>query len=341
MILPFVAEAVVWYGPATVSFPVQFAGDPFDPVRNDVRVRFIGDKNQREERLAYFDSRLGVWRAILYSNSAGSYRAVLVRNGSEVEVEATEGIIELKRSDVGVLPAKQTRENRWSLDTGDDWVGFGSIVSASSTVRDVNALADAGANWLWIRPPFAPEPSADWEELMEAVEKRGFYYTIQMRDDATPAWRRYCLARYGTSPRLVQWDTKTKVEDPWGRGASSAAPWDTLFENQRGPFYTTPTDFALVKALKTTLEVSDWARWRSARAWKIPGADGVAESDRMILDVSPGARIVGAPLADGSYDMTTIDRSTGHSASGTAQVSHGAFDFKGANHAFLVLRRRV
>lgn len=340
MILPFVGDAVVWYGPATVTFRVQYAGDPFDPVRNDVRVRFIGDKNQREERLAYFDSRLGVWRAILYSTAPGSYRAVLVRNGAESDVEAEEGIVELRRSDAGVLPAKQARDNRWSLDTGDDWVGLGSILSTSSSARDVNALADAGANWLWITPP-GPEPSADWDDLMAAIERRGLYYTIQMRDDAPPAWRRYVLARYGTSPRLVQWDTKAKVEDPWARGASSALPWDTLFENQRGPFFTTATDYALIKALKTTLELSDWARWRSPQAWKIRGADGVAESDRMILDVSPGAKISGAPLADGTYDMTTIDRSTGRSASATTHVHDGAFDFKGANPAFLVLRRRT
>jgi len=339
MLLPFVTETVVWYGPAMVTFPVQYGGDPFDPERNDVRVRFIGDKNQREERLAYFDSRLGVWRAILYATAPGSYRAVLVRNGSESEVEPEEGIVELKRSDAGVLPAKQLRENRWSLDTGDDWVGIGSILPSSSTARDVNALADAGANWLRIAPP-GPEPTADWDDLMEAVEKRDLYYTIQMRDDATPAWRRYCLARYATSPRLVQWDTNAKIDDPWGRGVSSALPWGKLFENQRGPFFTPATDYTLIKALKTTLEVSDWARWRSPRAWKTSGAEGVAESDRMILEVSPGTKIDGTPLADGAYEMTTIDRSTGRSAKTTIQVRRGAFDFRGANDAFLVLRRR-
>jgi len=305
-----------------------------------VRIRFIGDKNQREERLAYFDSRLGSWRAVLYSKQPGSYRAVLVRNGAESDVEAEEGIVELKRCDAGTLPVKQPQEGRWSLDTGDTWVGVGTTLGPANSVREVNALADAGANWLRIDPP-GPESSAEWDDIMAAVERRGFYYTVRMPDNASPAWRRYFVARYAASPRLVQWDTKARLEDPWARGVSSAIPWDMLFENQRGPFFTVATDYPLLKALKTMIDVSDWARWRSPKAWKMKGAEGVADGDRMVLVVSSSARIEGAPLRDGTYDLTAIDRSTGGSVSGTTQIVHGAFVFKVADPAFLILRRRI
>ena len=35
-----------WYGPVTVSFKVQFAGNPYDPEVNDVRVRFQAGKEK-------------------------------------------------------------------------------------------------------------------------------------------------------------------------------------------------------------------------------------------------------------------------------------------------------
>ena len=342
MFLPLVVEDALWYGPATATFAVQFPGDPYDPVRNDVRVRFIGDKKQREERAATFDPSLGAWRATLYAKEGGSYRAVLVRNGKEALTEPEEGIVDLKyERDLGVLPAKSAREDRLALDSGAAWSGIGPDLDASATPERIDALADAGATWVRLTPPADPLPDvAPFNAVMDAVARRGLAYTLVLPGTSSPAWRRYALARYGASPRLVQWEAPADLADPWSRAtATTAVPWDALFENRPGPFLA--AELARIKALRAVVDRSGWKDWKTPRVWKGQGAKGVGESDRLILVATPGAKLAAIPLADGTYDLTTVDPATGESRTGETRVEHAALSVPVPAERFFVLRRRL
>lgn len=344
MIVLSAVSDLVWYGPATATFAVQFPGDPYDAARNDVRVTFLGDKAQREERVATFDPVLGAWRATLYTTEPGSYRAVLVRNGKTAIVEAQEGILEVSPAKgLGVVQAKATRPDRLTLDTGEPWVGVGGELGPGATPEAVEALADAGATWVRIVPP--ADPLADdalsaFDATMDAVARRGLAYTFVLPATSSAAWRRYALARYGTSPRLVQWEAPNDLADPWPRArASTAAPWNALFENAAGPFLV--TDHARIRGLRSLIERSEWATWSTPRVWKGAGAKGVGETDRLILVATPGAPLTGLPLADGAYDLTTIDPATGAATTETAEVVGAKLTLRPPAERFFVLRRRL
>ena len=67
----------------------------------------------------------------------------------------------------------------------------------------------------------------------------------------------------------------------------------------------------------------------------------MAESDRLILVAAPGAKLVGLPLGEGTYDLTTLDPATGASTLGTTRVEHGALALSVPAERFFVLRRRL
>ena len=331
------AEGLAWYGPATATFPVQFAGDP---ATADVRVRFLGERNEREERAASFDPVLGAWRATLYAKEGGRFRAVLVRDGHDALVEPVEGIVELRpRPDAGLVRAAE-RSGRLLLDRGGVWVGLGADLGTDPTPAKVDALADAGANWVRLAPP--TERSPEFDAAMERVAQRSLFYTLAVPEKASAAWRRDALARYGSSPYLAQWEAPADLPDPWNRAtASTAEPWPALFENRPGPFVVKAGDAARVKALRTVLDTSDWANWTTPRTWKGAGAKGVVESDRLVLVAEPGARLAGIPLAEGDYDLTTVDPAAGTSVVGRLRVGPGALPLPVPAERFFVLRRRV
>lgn len=346
MILSLLLGDVVWYGPATATFFVQFPGDPFDAAKNDVRVRFIGDRSQREERAAYFDPVLGAWKATLYAKAGGSYRAVLVRNGTDALVEPTEGIVELARNETaGIVLAKSNRSDRFAMDIGLPWVGVGVDLGAAATPERVDALATAGASWVRIVPPTDLSDDKAIEAFgtaMETVERRGLGYTLVVPKDASAAWQRYAVARFGASPRLIAWEGIKDGADPWARGTSMPlGTWDGLFENRPGPFVVGADDLPRLKALRTVLQASGWADWQSPRTWKGEGAKGVGESDRLILMASPGAKLMGVPLADGNYDLTVVDPKTGASTPAQTRVEHATLSLDVPSERFFVLRRRL
>ena len=346
MILPLLLEDVVWYGPATVTFYVQFPGDPFDGAKNDVCVRFIGDRSQREERPAYFDPILGAWKATLYAKQDGSYRAVLVRNGKDALVEASEGIVDLRRDDTaGILLAPPTRNDRLTMVNGRPWVGLGVDLGSSATAEKIDALADAGATWVRIVPPedlWSDASMGSFSEAVDEIERRGLGYTLVVPKGASAAWQRYAAARFGASPRLVSWEGQKGLPDPWTRPVVPAAlGWDGLFDNRPGPFVVEGSDLARIKALRAVLQSSGWAEWQSPRIWQGSGAKGVGESDRLILMASPGATLTGIPLADGTYNLTTVDPKTGASTVGQTRVDHAALNLEAPRESFFVLRRKL
>lgn len=339
------ADPPAWYGPATVTFPVQFAGDPYDARRNDVRVRFLGERNEREERVATFDPVLGAWEATLYTTHGGRYRATLVRNGKDALVEPVEGIVEARLKDgLGIVRAGD-RPDRLVLEGDRPWVGVGADLGGNATPARVDALAAAGATWVRLAPPadpLSPDAMEAFGATMDAVARNGLYTTLALPEDGSAAWRRYAVARFGASPYLAQWEATASLDDPWKRAmTSTATPWPSLFEDRPGPFLVREGDGGRIKALRAVLSISDWANWITPRPWKGEGAKGVAESDRLILVAEPGAKLAALPLAEGTYDLTTVDPATGASVVGTARVEHGAVDLPVPGERFFVLRRRL
>ena len=206
MLALLAADGPAWYGPVTVTFPVQFAGDPFDRTRNDVRVRFLGERAEREERPAVFDPILGAWRATLYAHQGGRYRAILFRRGQDGKekdalVEPTEGIVELRATDgLGVVQASPDRSDRLALDTGGPWVGLGTDLGATATADRIDALARAGANWVRLASaddPLDPDALDTFGEAMAAAARDGVR--------VTPRGARLGLRRLaGLPPRAVR-----------------------------------------------------------------------------------------------------------------------------------------
>ena len=356
MLALLATDAPVWYGPATVTFPVQFAGDPFDRARNDVRVRFLGERNEREERPAVFDPTIGAWRATLYAQHGGRYRAILFRRVKEGKdkvgkdkdalTEPVEGIVELKRDDrLGIVRPIPSRPDRLGMDIGAPWVGLGADLGANATPERIDALARAGASWVRLALPDGPPSPEALEALGDAtfaVAHDGLYFTLALPASASDAWRGYALDRFGGSPDLAQWEAPDDLADPLHRATrSTATSWSGLFENRPGPFLVREGDLGRLRALRALLDASDWADWAAPQTWKGEGAKGVVESDRLILVAVPGAKLANIPLADGTYDLTTLDPATGASTLGTTLVARGALTVPLPAERFFVLRRRI
>ena len=61
----------------------------------------------------------------------------------------------------------------------------------------------------------------------------------------------------------------------------------------------------------------------------------------MILVASLGAKLKSLPLADGSYDVTTIDPSSGATTTETMRVSAAALALPTPGERFFVLKRKA
>jgi len=193
------AKTMTWYGPVTATFEVEFAGDPYDPAQNDVRVQFVGEKGQRFERLAYYDGE-GDYRATLVADQPGKYQATLIRNGVASKEEAKEGVLDarqpLKRGFIRVDPLYK---NRFRWDNGDayypigfdfGWQGGPNMPSLKDQIKKMGAN---GVNWtrIWAsswdgKNPWWPQDDKDallttlwspaltkWQEVVDACDSNG------------------------------------------------------------------------------------------------------------------------------------------------------------------------
>lgn len=196
---------IAWFGPATATFNVMFAGNPYDPVQNDVRVDFIGPKGPAIERIAYFDGH-GAWKAILVTPIAGKYQATLVRNGKKALEPAAEGVLDVERPlPFGFLRPDPEYRNRFRRDTGEPYypVGFdlgwqnGDLIPMKD---ELGKMGKNGVNWtrIWAsqwdgKNPWWPQndphaiagqlwpPALDtWQGLEEACEADGVNFQMTL-----------------------------------------------------------------------------------------------------------------------------------------------------------------
>jgi hypothetical protein len=147
-----IQQPVVWYGPVTATFNIALAGNPFDPQQNDLRVRFVPEKGQPEERLAYLDEAGNV-RAHLVTKTPGKYKPVLLRNGRELVVAPEEGIVDARRRLAnGFLRIDPVHKNRFRWDSGETYfpVGFNlgwQNPDLPPLTDQISQMAGMGANW--------------------------------------------------------------------------------------------------------------------------------------------------------------------------------------------------
>lgn len=202
--LSLTPPARTWFGPATATFRVEFAGNPYDPAENDVRVRFTGPKGDPIERIAFYDEGEAAWKAVLVTPEAGRYQAKLFRNGSEKLEAAAEGLLEvdtpLKK---GFLRVDPERSNRFRWDDGTPYVPLGFNLGWQNgdllpMTEQIGKAAKAGVNWtrIWAnawdrKNPWWPQEDAQapltelwppalakWETLVEACEKDGIAFQM-------------------------------------------------------------------------------------------------------------------------------------------------------------------
>ena len=142
-----------WYGPATATFEVQFSGNPYDPAENDVHVVFMGEKGQKEDRLAFFDSEQGAWKAVLVAKEPGTYRAELIRNGATSAEAAKEGFLEIRNPlEKGYIGLDPKSSNRFRFSDGTPYypMGFNMAWHNGSDIpldEQIVKSGKSGVNW--------------------------------------------------------------------------------------------------------------------------------------------------------------------------------------------------
>jgi hypothetical protein len=158
--------AAAWYGPAEVAFQVQFAGDPDDLERQDVRVRFVGER-QVFERAAFFDGE-GFWRVSIVASEPGRYRPVLLRRGEPLGVVPEPVRLELDQPLAHAFARPSSdHPNRWRWASGELFLPIGPVLTIPEQLGETNPR---DLVWARLRPwAESAEPSlAVWDELLAA-----------------------------------------------------------------------------------------------------------------------------------------------------------------------------
>ncbi|RYG46122.1 hypothetical protein EON79_10930, partial [bacterium] len=201
------APAAKWFGPVHVRFAVEFAGNPYDPEQNDVKVRFVGPGGLVFERLAWYDGD-GGWRAVLVTPNQGLYKAELWRNGKvtagepEVEDGKSTEINAEKPLARGFL---RTKGDRFFWDDGGGYFPLGYNLAWQSPglpdmTEQLAIMGKNGVDWTriwanhwdgknpwWISDEKAEKPGpgwlADgplkrWDALVEACDKNGVSFQM-------------------------------------------------------------------------------------------------------------------------------------------------------------------
>ncbi len=198
----------VWYGPATVTFPFQFAGNPYDIEKSDVRVRFTGSKGQVEERLAFYDQEAGGFVSVLLAEEPGKYKATLIRNGQVLDAVGDPELV-----DVGAAPTKRgfvrvdaLNPGKFCLDDGTPYAPLGfNLAWLSNGLPDFTAMLSTmgqnGINWTrimasaqdgknpWVDSGFKgtddlmlDQAFKRWDDIMAASEKAGVAFQFVLFD---------------------------------------------------------------------------------------------------------------------------------------------------------------
>lgn len=197
------APPATWYGPATVTFHVEFAGDPYDPDVNDVRVQFLGEKAEKLERIAYYDGD-GAYKAVLVAPTPGRYRPILFHNGQACQVQDDEGIVDVEQPlKHGFVRVDSVHPNRFRYDDGTPYYPMGFDLGWQNQgllpmADQIAKMGKAGVNWsrIWAsswdgKNPWWPQNDPDanknqlwapaldkWQTLVDACDANGVAFQM-------------------------------------------------------------------------------------------------------------------------------------------------------------------
>lgn len=264
-------SAPSWYGPVVATFNVEFAGNPYDPAENDVRVLFTGPSGAPIERIAFYDGEASAWKAVLVAPTVGKYQAKLIRNGAEKMEPAVEGILDVEQPlKNGYVRRNAERTNRFEWTDGTPYVPLGFNLGWQNSdllpmPEQIAKAAQSGVNWtrLWANhwdrknpwwpqedPEAAPKELWDpalrkWETLVEACDKNGVAFQM-------------VLFHHGAF--------SSKVNPNW-----PDHPWNTA----KGGFLKDAADFFTDAEAKRRTKmwlryaVARWAHSPSLMAWEL------------------------------------------------------------------------
>ncbi len=237
--VPVSTEApLTWYGPAKATFEVQFAGNPFDPAENDLRVRFSDGKGHDYERLAFYDA--GTFAAILVAPTPGTYTATLIRNGKVLEEEPREhAVVVTNPLPRGFIRVDPVLKNRFNWDSGEAYVPLGmNLAWQSPNIPDLKDMLGKmganGMNWSRIWANVWDGKNPWWSNSKDDSVKDGELWT-----PALDRWAELVPAaeRAGVSFQFTLFhhgEFSTRVDPNW-----PDHPWNTA----KGGFLKNPADF--------------------------------------------------------------------------------------------------
>jgi hypothetical protein len=260
--------ATVWYGPATATFPVQFAGNPYDPAENDVTVQFKDKRGHVETRLAFFNNAIGSWQAILVAPESGSFRAQLLRNGSPSPVADREGVIKLMAPlPHGFVRPDSRHSNRFVWDDGTPCTPIGFDLGwqnpAILPITDqVAKMGKSGVNWTRIWACSWDGKNPWWPSDHSKLEPRTLWPAALMKWEAI---EEACSAA-NVGLQLVLFhhgEFSSKVDPNWPEN-----PWNV----KNGGFLQKPGDFFTDPEAKTRAKI--WLRYAVARYGASPALFG-------------------------------------------------------------------
>lgn len=195
-------DTKTWYGPGTVTFQVEFGGNPYDPTVNDVHVKFLGPKGDPIDRIAYYDGE-GGYKATLVTPIKGRYLASLYRNGRKMLELPQEGLIDLETPlPHGYVHPDPKIKNRFRWDDGTPYYPIGFNLAwqngkAIPLVEQLGLMGKNGVNWsrIWAnnwdgKNPWWPQvPTTlkdqlwstalnSWESIVRASEQNGIEFQM-------------------------------------------------------------------------------------------------------------------------------------------------------------------
>jgi hypothetical protein len=208
-----------WYGPATATFPVAFAGDPADPSQNDVRVLFTGPDGPPIERLAFWDEATASWSAVLVTDRPGTYVSKLFRNGKAKLEPPAENALDASRPleprFLGISPLSPTRFGRQGAGMFFP-IGYTERRPSLASAHLAKLTASGGS---YVRLIVPEEVTATDLEGIDALVKAaeaasaGVQFVLWDRipgsetaDGVAQARVRTFVARYAHSPALLAWE---------------------------------------------------------------------------------------------------------------------------------------
>lgn len=224
------APVVTWYGPKEVSFELPPSGNPYDPTKNDVRVKFVNASGHVAERIAFWNG--SSWNAILLTRFPGVYHARVIRNGTlakhlpgAVRAETKESIPFVEIANDHYYFATENGKPFWPVGHDMGWHNGGDPV----TIPDqLNLMGKSGLNWARIWACSFDGKCPWWSVPIGQLDQKSYAIWDQIFNAAAKSGVRvqWTLFHHGQVSSLT---------DPnWGQN-----PWNVA----NGGFLKTPQDF--------------------------------------------------------------------------------------------------